>query len=62
MPGTKAEDRGSKVVKGNSGEGVSGGDSEFQYGLKYIGGVGSMASKVLADHLLKLLEGTRLDV
>ena len=39
-----------------------GGSGDFRYCLEYIGGVGSGASDVLTDHVLELLESTRLDV
>ena len=62
MSGSRTGDRGCRVVRSDGGEGVGGGGSEFQYCLEHIGGVGSGASKVLADHVLELLEGTRLNV
>ena len=62
MLGAKTGDRGCRVVRSDGGEGVGGGGGEFRYFLEQVGGVGSGASKVLADHVLKLLEGTRLNV
>ena len=59
MSGSGTGDRGCRVVRSDGGEGVGGGGSDC---LEHVGGVGSGASKVLADHVLELLEGTRLNV
>ena len=62
MSRDEAGERGSRVVRGDGGEGVCGGGSEFRYGLKHVGGVGSGASEVLVDHVLEVLDHTWLDV
>ena len=43
------------------GKGYGGGD-KFWFGLENVGGVGSKASNVLADHVLKLLEYAWLNI
>ena len=62
MSGAKTGDRGCRVVRSNGREGVGGDGGKFRYCLEQVGGVGSRASKVLADHVLELLEGTRLNI
>ena len=62
MSGIEAGDRRSQLIRGNGGEGVGGDGSEFQNGLEYIGRIGAWASEVLADHVLKFLEGAGLNV
>ena len=62
MSRIEAGDRQSWLIRGNSGEGVGGDGGEFQNGLEYIGRIGAWASEVLADHVLKFLEGVGLNI
>ena len=62
MSGAKGGNRGGRISRGDGGEGVCGGGGEFRYCLQNVGGVGTGASEVLADHVLELLESTRLNV
>ena len=62
MSGIEAGDRWSWLIRGDGREGVGGDGGKFRNGLEYIGRIGSWASEVLADHVLKFLEGAGLNV